>query len=203
MSGSVEPALPPGRAPRRRGCAQPLPLARRPTVGSTISALSCHANPLHPDREIAATADRAYRDTVRLAAELGVETVITFSGCPGESEHSLRPSWVTCSWPDDFPETLAWQWERAGASLLGRGGGVRPLARRPRRDRAAPRLRRLQHRVDAAAPRSRGRRRRRELRPLPPVLAGDGPARLRPRARRRDLPRPRQGHRLPATSCWP
>ena len=79
--------------------------------GLEISALSCHGNPLHPNGEIAATADRAYRDTVQLAAEIGVATVITFSGCPGESEHSLRPSWVTCSWPDDFPETLAWQWE--------------------------------------------------------------------------------------------
>ena len=79
--------------------------------GLAISALSCHANPLHPDAAIAAGADEAYRDTVRLAAELGVATVITFSGCPGESEHSLRPSWVTCSWPDDFPETLAWQWD--------------------------------------------------------------------------------------------
>ncbi len=79
--------------------------------GLTISALSCHANPLHPNPESAAGADAAYRDTVRLASELGVDTVITFSGCPGESEHSLRPSWVTCSWPDDFPETLAWQWD--------------------------------------------------------------------------------------------
>lgn len=79
--------------------------------GLRISALSCHGNPLHPNGEVAATADRAYRDTVQLAAELGIATVITFSGCPGESEHSLRPSWVTCSWPDDFPETLAWQWD--------------------------------------------------------------------------------------------
>jgi sugar phosphate isomerase/epimerase len=79
--------------------------------GLTISALSCHANPLHPDPQIAVGADEAYRDTVRLAAEMGVATVVTFSGCPGESEHSLRPSWVTCSWPDDFPETLAWQWD--------------------------------------------------------------------------------------------
>jgi len=79
--------------------------------GLLISALSCHANALHPDVGVAAGADAAYRDTVRLAAELGVATVITFSGCPGESEHSRRPSWVTCSWPDDFPETLAWQWD--------------------------------------------------------------------------------------------
>ena len=47
---------------------------------------------------------------MRLAAEIGVQTVITFSGCPGESEHSRRPSWVVCSWPDDYPETLEWQW---------------------------------------------------------------------------------------------
>jgi sugar phosphate isomerase/epimerase len=78
--------------------------------GVEISALSCHGNPLHPDEAAAAKADRDFRDTVRLAHELGVETVITFSGCPGESEHSRRPSWVTCSWPDDYPATLDWQW---------------------------------------------------------------------------------------------
>jgi sugar phosphate isomerase/epimerase len=57
--------------------------------------------------------------------------VITFSGCPGESEHSLRPSWVTCSWPDDYPETLAWQWEAlvlpywTEAGAFARAHGVR------------------------------------------------------------------------------
>jgi sugar phosphate isomerase/epimerase len=75
-----------------------------------ISALSCHGNPLHPDEAVAAHADREFRRTVTLAAEIGVGTVITFSGCPGESEHSRRPSWVACSWPDDYPETLEWQW---------------------------------------------------------------------------------------------
>jgi sugar phosphate isomerase/epimerase len=79
--------------------------------GLAISALSCHGNPLHPDPHVAVAADRDFRDTVQLAAELGVETVVTFSGCPGESERSLRPSWVTCYWPPDFPETLAWQWD--------------------------------------------------------------------------------------------
>ncbi len=78
--------------------------------GLEVSALSCHGNPLHPDGAVAAHADREFRRTVRLAAEIGVETVITFSGCPGESEHSRRPSWVVCSWPDDYPETLEWQW---------------------------------------------------------------------------------------------
>jgi sugar phosphate isomerase/epimerase len=78
--------------------------------GLEVSALSCHGNPLHPDQAVASAADRDFREAVRLAAETGVRTVITFSGCPGESEHSRRPSWVTCSWPDDYPETLEWQW---------------------------------------------------------------------------------------------
>jgi sugar phosphate isomerase/epimerase len=78
--------------------------------GLEISALSCHGNPLHPDESVAADADRTFREAVGLAAEVGVGTVITFAGCPGESEHSRRPSWVTCSWPDDYPETLEWQW---------------------------------------------------------------------------------------------
>ncbi len=47
---------------------------------------------------------------------------------------------------------------RARASLLGRRRRVRGAARGSRRDRAAPGLRRLQHRLDAAAPRERGRR---------------------------------------------
>jgi len=78
--------------------------------GLEISALSCHGNPLHPVAALADRADREFRRTVRTAAEIGVDTVITFSGCPGESEHSLRPSWVACSWPDEYPETLEWQW---------------------------------------------------------------------------------------------
>jgi sugar phosphate isomerase/epimerase len=83
-------------------------VARR---GLEISALSCHGNPLHPDTDVAAAADADFRDTVRLASELGLGTVVTFSGCPGESERSLRPSWVTCYWPPDYLETLEWQWD--------------------------------------------------------------------------------------------
>ena len=99
--------------------------------GLEISALSCHANPLHPHREIAARADRDFRDTVRRAASAGVPTVITFAGCPGDSETSQRPNWVTCSWPDDYPQTLAWQWNErvlpywAGAAEFARQQGVR------------------------------------------------------------------------------
>ncbi len=79
--------------------------------GLEISALSCHGNPLHPKREIADLHHKQFQDTVLLAEKLGVSTVITFSGSPGESETSKNPVWVTCPWPDDFMEVLKWQWE--------------------------------------------------------------------------------------------
>jgi sugar phosphate isomerase/epimerase len=85
-------------------------VARAARRGLEVSALSCHGNPLHPDPAVAARADGEFRRTVMLAGESGIRTVITFSGCPGESERSRRPSWVVCSWPDEQRETLEWQW---------------------------------------------------------------------------------------------
>ena len=88
--------------------------ALRQTVdsrGLVISALSCHGNPLHPDREQAARSDHVYRDTVRLAAELEVGVVNLFAGCPGDCEEAKYPNWVTCAWPPDFEKVLAWQWQ--------------------------------------------------------------------------------------------
>jgi sugar phosphate isomerase/epimerase len=79
--------------------------------GLEISALSCHGNPLHPNELIAKKHHEEFQNTVRLAQKLGVKTVITFSGCPGESENSENPVWVTCPWPEDFSKVLNWQWE--------------------------------------------------------------------------------------------
>ena len=76
-----------------------------------ISALSCHGNPIHPDADHATHDDGVFRDTVRLAGELGVGVVNLFSGCPGDGPDARRPNWVTCSWPTDFAEIVAWQWE--------------------------------------------------------------------------------------------
>ncbi|MFL5759870.1 MAG: sugar phosphate isomerase/epimerase family protein [Thermomicrobiales bacterium] len=78
--------------------------------GIEVSALSCHGNPLHPNQEIAKAHDETFRDTVKLAKALGVGTVITFSGCPGDSDGSKYPNWVTCPWPTDYLDILEWQW---------------------------------------------------------------------------------------------
>jgi len=75
-----------------------------------ICALAAHGNALHPDKAIAAQFDKDFRNAVLLAEKLGVDTVITFSGCPGDSEGSKYPNWVTCPWPEDFLAILDWQW---------------------------------------------------------------------------------------------
>lgn len=79
--------------------------------GMVISALSCHGNPVHPQREIAAGFHQDFENTVRLAQELEIDRVITFSGCPGDSPDSRYPNWVTCPWPDDFLKILEYQWD--------------------------------------------------------------------------------------------
>ena len=75
-----------------------------------ISALSCHANPVHPDKAVAKEFDDAMRKAVLLAEKLGVHQINTFSGCPGDSENAKYPNWVTCPWPNEFGEMLEWQW---------------------------------------------------------------------------------------------
>jgi len=75
-----------------------------------ISGLSCHGNPLHPDADFAKGNHITWRKTVQLAEKLGIEVVNCLSGCPGDSEGSKYPNWVTCAWPPDFLEVLEWQW---------------------------------------------------------------------------------------------
>ncbi len=76
-----------------------------------ISALSSHGNMIHPDKGIAKKFDDDLTDAILLAEKLGVEIINTFSGCPGDCPESKRPNWVTCGWPEDYMETLKWQWE--------------------------------------------------------------------------------------------
>ena len=79
--------------------------------GLTISALSCHGNPLHPDRKVAKAHHDVFVDTVALAKKLDVATVITFSGCPGSDASAKQPSWVVSPWPPEFAAALEWQWK--------------------------------------------------------------------------------------------
>lgn len=78
--------------------------------GIEICALAAHGNAVHPDKEIAAKFDKDFRSAVLLAEKLRVDTVITFSGCPGGSPVDKTPNWVTCAWPNDYGSILEYQW---------------------------------------------------------------------------------------------
>lgn len=79
--------------------------------GVSISALSSHGNPLHPDAGRAQHDREVGRKTILLAEKLGVTVVVDFSGCPGDGPNAKAPNWVTCPWPPDYAELLRWQWD--------------------------------------------------------------------------------------------
>ncbi len=78
--------------------------------GMAISALSCHGNPLHPNKEVAEAAHNAWRDTVKLAEKIGVTEINNFSGLPGGCATDKTPNWVVAPWPEDHLEALEYQW---------------------------------------------------------------------------------------------
>ena len=75
-----------------------------------LAAVSCHGNPIHPNKEIAKKYHDEFVDAMKVAVMLGVDTIIGFSGCPGDCPESKNPNWVTCAWPDDYTQILEWQW---------------------------------------------------------------------------------------------
>ena len=125
--------------------------------GASISALSCHGNPLHPDKARAQRDREVSRKTILLAEKLGIPVVIDFSGCPGDSPQATAPNWVTCPWPPDYRQVVDWQWNEvvtpywvehakfAAEHGVGSGAGgavrVRRRSRRKDRDRDASRIR--------------------------------------------------------------
>ncbi len=79
--------------------------------GLIISALSVHGNPVHPQKAIAEGFHNDFVNACRLGEKLGVDRIVTFSGCPGDAQGATYPNWVTCPWPEDFLAVLKYQWE--------------------------------------------------------------------------------------------
>jgi sugar phosphate isomerase/epimerase len=78
-----------------------------------ISALATHNNPLHPDEEQAEAADTELREAIRLASQLGVDTVTCFSGLPAGGPDDEVPNWVTAPWPTEHADAHEYQWDVA------------------------------------------------------------------------------------------
>ena len=75
-----------------------------------LSAIACHGNPVHPNKEEAKRFHDDFVAAMKVAVALGVETIIGFSGCPGDCAESKNPNWVTCAWPPEYLDILDWQW---------------------------------------------------------------------------------------------
>src|SRR5438132_1300320 len=75
-----------------------------------ISAFSCHGNPVHPDRNKAQREDRVYRQTIDLAAQMGVNRMVCFSGCPGDGT-GKHPNWIQSLETEEWVQLLEWQWK--------------------------------------------------------------------------------------------
>jgi len=77
--------------------------------GLTLSAFNANGNQLHPVS--GAAHDQVIRDSITVAGEMGVPTVVVMSGLPG-AEGESTPNWITTSWPPETQQVLAYQWEK-------------------------------------------------------------------------------------------
>lgn len=74
----------------------------------SLSALNCSGNPLHPGEKGERNRD-VISKTITLAALLGLDRIVTMSGCPAGPGDS-HPNWITTSWPPETTQILEWQW---------------------------------------------------------------------------------------------
>jgi sugar phosphate isomerase/epimerase len=98
-------------------------------VGLTLVALNASGNPLHPDPRVASAHERALRDAVILAQQLGVQRVVAMSGCPGgpgAGDGVRAGSWPVFAggawlpdmeglWPVQFERSIAPFWRALSA----------------------------------------------------------------------------------------
>jgi sugar phosphate isomerase/epimerase len=79
--------------------------------GLHIAALNVWGNPLHPDPAIGDAHDRALRDTVRLAADLGVDRIVGMAGCPAATEGERSPHFAAGGWLPYLENVHERQWQ--------------------------------------------------------------------------------------------
>lgn len=77
--------------------------------GLRLLAINANGNQLHPTD--GAAHDAVVRGSLRLAAEMGVPTVVLMSGLPAGAPGDTMPNWITTSWPPEAEAMLRHQWE--------------------------------------------------------------------------------------------
>ncbi|MDT2812079.1 sugar phosphate isomerase/epimerase [Vagococcus lutrae] len=79
--------------------------------GLTISAFSCHHNPISPNKAEAREGDELLRKTIQLASLMNVPVVNCFSGVSGGNETDTTVNWPVLPWPTDYTDIYHLQWE--------------------------------------------------------------------------------------------
>jgi sugar phosphate isomerase/epimerase len=83
--------------------------------GFVIAALNAWGNPLHPDCQLAERHDRDLRETILLAAQLGVDRVVALAGCPPARRGDATPHFAGGGWLPYLEGIYEEQWERSVA----------------------------------------------------------------------------------------
>ena len=80
--------------------------------GLMLSALNCNGNLLDPHPERGKSSQDVFHKTVEAAGKLGLDTVVTMSGCPGEPNGCEYPNWVLHPWQREYLDLYEWQWDK-------------------------------------------------------------------------------------------
>lgn len=101
--------------------------------GLEICALNASGNPLCPG-EVGKKHAADVEKTLRLAGELGIESVVLQSGTPGATPKDEYPMWITCPFPTTLIDVLEHQWNDVGIPYwskmaeLAKSCGVKKIA---------------------------------------------------------------------------
>lgn len=87
-------------------------LAKLADKGLSISALSCHNNPISPLPNVSSEADTLLRKTIKLASLMNVPVVNGFSGVSGGNETDTQVNWPVLPWPTEYEDNYSYQWEQ-------------------------------------------------------------------------------------------
>jgi sugar phosphate isomerase/epimerase len=79
--------------------------------GISVGCVNAAGNPLHPVASVASCHAAALDGAVALARRLGVEQVVTMSGCPAGPDGGSLPIFAPWALNPDCEDLWAWQWE--------------------------------------------------------------------------------------------
>lgn len=80
--------------------------------GFRVGAFNVWGNPLHPDSLIATRHDQDLRETIQLAAMLGVDRVVALAGCPPGHAGDRTPHFAGGGWLPYLEDIHGEQWSR-------------------------------------------------------------------------------------------